>query len=66
MKLSPKFIGPFEVLIMTGEVAYEVALPAKLEHIYNMFHVFVVRPYKPDYKHVIDYELIQVERDLTY
>ena len=60
-KLSPRFIGPFEVLKRIGEVSYEVALPPKLAHIHNVFHVSVLRPYKPDYKHVIAYEPIQIE-----
>ena len=47
-------------------MAYELALPPKLNHIYNVFHVSVLHSYKPDYKHVIDYIPIQVERDLMY
>ena len=47
-------------------MAYEVALPPELEHIHNVFHVSVLRPYKPDHKHVISYEPIQVEKDLSY
>ena len=52
-KLSPRFIGSFEVLRRVGEVAYEIALPPELEHVHNVFHVFILRPYKLDYKHVI-------------
>ena len=65
-KLSPRFIGPFEVLKRVGEVAYMIALPPDLERIHNVFHVSVLRPYKPDYKHVIEYEPIHIEKDLTY
>ena len=65
-KLSPRFIGPFEVLRRVGEVAYEIVLPLKLGHVHNVFHVSVLRPYIPDYKHVIEYEPIQFEKDLTY
>ena len=31
-----------------------------------MFHVSVLRPYKLDYRHVISFEPIQVEKNLTY
>ena len=65
-KLSPRFIGPFEVLGRVGEVAYEIALPPELEHVHNVFHISVLRPYKLVYKHVIEYEPIQFEKDLTY
>ena len=65
-KLSPRFVGPFEILRRVGEVAYVIALPPKMERIHNVFHVSVLRPYKPDYKHVIKYESIQIEKDLSY
>ena len=29
-KLSPKFIGPFEILRRVGKLAYELALPPAL------------------------------------
>ena len=47
-KLSPRFIGSFEILRRVGEVAYILALPSELEHIHNVFHVSVLRPYKKD------------------
>ena len=31
-----------------------------------MFHVLVLRPYKEGYKHVINFEPIQIKRDLSY
>lgn len=60
------FIGPFEVLWRVGEVAYEVALPLELKNVYNIFHISVLRPYRPDYKHVIEYELLQFDNNLSY
>ncbi|MUU79926.1 hypothetical protein GN138_15900 [Winogradskyella sp. HL2-2] len=33
---------------------------------HNVFHISVLRPYKPDYKHVIEYEPLQFEKDLSY
>ena len=38
-KLSPRFIGPFQILKKIGTVAYEVALPPSLSGIHAVIHV---------------------------
>ena len=38
-KLSPRYIGPFEIMDRVGEVAYKLALPPSLEGVHNVFHV---------------------------
>nr|GFC76098.1 putative nucleotidyltransferase, ribonuclease H [Tanacetum cinerariifolium] len=45
-KLSPRFIGPFEILVRVGEVSYRLALPPQLSHVYNQFYVSLLRGYK--------------------
>nr|GEU82152.1 reverse transcriptase [Tanacetum cinerariifolium] len=42
-KLSPRFIGPFEILDRIGEVSYCLALPPQLSHVYNVFHISLLR-----------------------
>ncbi|KAL8113503.1 hypothetical protein AgCh_020723 [Apium graveolens] len=54
-KLSPRYIGPFEILRRVGEVAYDLALSPSLGHIHNIFHVSYLRKYIPDPSHIIDY-----------
>ena len=44
-KLSPRFIGPYEVIEKVGPVAYRLALPPELEKIHNVFHVSMLRRY---------------------
>nr|GEX70443.1 putative reverse transcriptase domain-containing protein [Tanacetum cinerariifolium] len=45
-KLSPRFIGPFEILDRVGEVSYRLA---------NVFHVSLLRGYKYHPLHVISF-----------
>ena len=53
-KLSPRYIGPFEVLERVGTVSYRLALPISLSSVHVVFHVFMLRKYTPDLTHVVD------------
>ncbi|XP_024961872.1 uncharacterized protein LOC112502239 [Cynara cardunculus var. scolymus] len=65
-KLSPKYIGPFEILERVGEVAYRLALPPQLSHIHNVFHISSLRGYHYHPFHMFDYPLDKVDKDLSY
>ncbi|XP_062103548.1 uncharacterized protein LOC133814627 [Humulus lupulus] len=65
-KLSPRFIGTFEVLEKVGKVAYRLALLPSLSNVHDIFHVSLLRKYVIDPSHVLNYEPIEVEQDLTY
>ena len=65
-KLSPKFVGPFEVLERVGEVANRIALPPALSGIHNVFHESILRKYIPDLSHVLSYEPLQIRNDLSH
>ena len=65
-KLSPRFIGPYEVIEKVGPVAYRLALPPELEKIYNVFHVSMLRRYRSDPSHVVSSETIELRPDLMY
>ena len=52
-KLSPRYIGPFEILRTVGEVAYELDLPPAFSSIHPVFHVSMLRRYIPDESHVL-------------
>ena len=53
-KLSPRDIGPFEVLERVGMVAYRLALPLSLWSVHAVFHVSMLCKYTPDSTHVVD------------
>ncbi|GJU66975.1 putative ribonuclease H-like domain-containing protein [Tanacetum coccineum] len=63
-KLSPRFIGPFEILERVGEVSYRLALPPQLSHVHNVFHVSLLRGYKYHHLHVVSYPFGQIREDL--
>ena len=65
-KLSPRFIGPYEVIEKVGPVAYNLALPLDLEKIQDVFHVSKLRRYRSDPSHVVSSETIELRPDLTY
>ena len=65
-KLSPRFIGPYEVIEKVGQVAYRLALPPELEKIHSVFHVSMQRRYRSDPSHVVCSETIELRPDLTY
>ena len=53
-KLSPRFIGPFEILERIGTVAYRLALSPSIIGVHEVFHVSMLRKYTPDPAHVVD------------
>ena len=65
-KLSPRYIGPFEVLERVGTVAYRLALPLNLSSVHAVFHVSKLRKYTPDPTHVVDRGELVVDTDGTF
>uniref|UniRef100_A0A2N9GV60 RNA-directed DNA polymerase n=1 Tax=Fagus sylvatica TaxID=28930 RepID=A0A2N9GV60_FAGSY len=65
-KLSPRFVGPFEILERIGPVAYRLALPPALSGIHNVFHVSMLRKYIPEPSHILSYDQLRIRDDLSY
>ena len=65
-KLSPRFIGPYEVLERIGPGAYRLAPPSKLAKLHNVFHVSMLRRYRSDELHILPVQDVQVQADLSY
>ena len=65
-KLSPRYVGPFEILERVGDKAYRVALPPSLSTVHNVFHVSMLRKYISNPSHVLSYEPLELTHDLAY
>ncbi|XP_016752766.1 uncharacterized protein [Gossypium hirsutum] len=59
-KLSPRFIGPYQILKRVGLVAYQLELPLELDLIHDVFYVLILRRYWSDPSHVVSVEEIEV------
>jgi hypothetical protein len=59
-KLSPRFLGPLEIMERKGPVAYRLALPDSLMLMHDVFNVSILRHYVCDPTHVIDMSTLQV------
>ena len=64
-KLSPRFIGPFEILERMGTVAYRLALPPSMSGVHEVFHVSILWKYTLDPAHVVDWGQIEIYTDGT-
>ena len=65
-KLSPRFIGPFEIIKRVDTVAYRLALPPSMSGVHEVFHVSMFRKYTPNLAHVVDWGQIEVDTDGTF
>jgi len=64
-KLTPCFVGPFEIVEKVGAVAYRIALPPSLSNLHNVFHMSQLRKYVYDESHVIQVDELEVRDNLT-
>ena len=54
VKLSPRLIGPFEILERMGTNAYRLTLSPSMSGLHEVFFVSLLREYTPDPAHVVD------------
>ncbi|XP_073033710.1 uncharacterized protein [Primulina eburnea] len=65
-KLSPRFIGPYEILERVGDLAYRLALPPALSGVHDFFHVSMLRKYHQDPSHVLPLDEVELDQTLSY
>ncbi|XP_070057954.1 uncharacterized protein [Nicotiana tomentosiformis] len=66
VKLSPRYIGPFKILERVCEVDHKLALAPSLSAVHPTLHVSMIQKYYGDPSHVLDFSLVQLNKDLTY
>ncbi|KAL5564596.1 hypothetical protein UlMin_027760 [Ulmus minor] len=65
-KLSPRYVGPYEILERLGKVAYRLSLPPELSAVHNVCHVFMLQKYIPNPSHVLEPDAIEIQEDLYF
>ncbi|XP_055806886.1 uncharacterized protein LOC129875621 [Solanum dulcamara] len=65
-KLSPRYIGPFEIFDRVGLVAYRLTLPHSLSKVNPMFHVSMLKKYHGDRDYIIKWDSVLLDNDLQY
>ncbi|KAL2237891.1 UNVERIFIED_CONTAM: Transposon Tf2-11 polyprotein [Sesamum indicum] len=65
-KLSPRYIGPYEIIERIRQLAYRLALPTELSQIHDVFHLLMLRRYRSDPNHIIREPEIEISEELTY
>ena len=64
-KLSPRYIGPFQISRRVGEVAYKLDLPPELSGVHIVFHVSMLRKCLADVSQVIPVQPEELREDLS-
>ncbi|XP_071719004.1 uncharacterized protein [Rutidosis leptorrhynchoides] len=65
-KLSPRYVGPFEIIERIGPVAYRLKLPQELSGIHDAFHILNLKKCLSDYTLVIPLEEIRIDNKLHF
>ena len=65
-KLSPRYVGSFEIFERIGPVVYRLDFPEELSRVHNVFHISMLRKYISDPSHVLETPEIELRDDLSY
>ncbi|WMV50334.1 hypothetical protein MTR67_043719 [Solanum verrucosum] len=65
-KLSPQYVGPYQILTSVGEVAYELELPSELAPVHPVFHVSILKKCIGDLVSILPLEGLGVDENLSY
>ncbi|KAD2805464.1 hypothetical protein E3N88_38841 [Mikania micrantha] len=65
-KLTPRYVGPFEIIERIGPMAYRLSLPNELSGVHDVFHVSNLKKCLADETLIIPVEEIQLDEHLRF
>ncbi|XP_020685130.2 uncharacterized protein LOC110101544, partial [Dendrobium catenatum] len=65
-KLSPRYVGPFEILERIGKAAYKLLLSESMPDVHNVFHVSTLRKWVSDSGKKISTNEVEIQENLAY
>ena len=65
-KLSPRYVGPYNILKEVGKVEYKLELPAELAAMHPVFHISLLKKYVGNPASLMSLESVVVKVSLFY
>lgn len=65
-KLGPRYVGPYNIIVIVREAAYNLYFPLSFSQIHNVLHVSSLRKYLASPTHILALEALQIANNLTY
>ncbi|XP_028549041.1 uncharacterized protein LOC114579209 [Dendrobium catenatum] len=65
-KLSPRYVGPYEILERIGKSAYRLLLSDQMSDVHNVFHVSTLRKWISDSRKKVSADEVEIQENLSY
>ena len=65
-KLSPRYVGPFEIVERIGTVAYRLHLPEEMSGIHDVFHISNLRKCLADETLAMPLRDVEIDKNLKF
>ncbi|PKU60670.1 hypothetical protein MA16_Dca020443 [Dendrobium catenatum] len=65
-KLSPRYVGPFEILEKIGKSAYRLLLSDQMSEMHNVFHVSSLKKWISDSGKKLSADEVEIQENLRY
>ncbi|XP_020706124.2 uncharacterized protein LOC110116764 [Dendrobium catenatum] len=65
-KLSPRYVGPFEIIERIGKSAYRLLLSDRMSDVHNIFHISSLRKWISDSVKKVSTNEVEIQKNLQY